>query len=291
VTPTEIALLLALGCATGFLAGLLGIGGGILLVPCLSIVLADQGVAPEHVIHVAIATSLVTIAFTSLSSMRAHHRQGAVRWDIARAMGPAAACGTFAGAQLAAQLRGPWLVTVFALIAGYSALRLLRSPRPNAVAARNLPGALGLGAVGASIGLVSSVAGAGGGFLTIPFLTAASVNLHEAVATSAALGFPIAAGGLVGYMLAGNHAQGLPPYSLGYVYLPATLLCATTSMLFAPLGARAAHRLPAARLRRLFAMLLIVVAATMIYKSIRMESTGTAPATANRPDDPPVPTR
>ena len=265
-----VASFLVLGAFTGFAAGLLGIGGGMLLVPFLTMLLTSQGFPLGQIVKVAIATSLTTILFTSLSSVRAHARHGAVRWDIAKLLAPGIVAGSLLGAQIAAWLPGSVLAIGFGLFVGTMATRML--VRRSAHAERALPGTVGMLGMGAAIGTLSALAGAGGGFITVPFLTRAHVRIHEAVATSAACGFPIALAGTLGYIVAGWNLA-LPAGTVGYIYLPALAAIVATSVLTAPLGAKAAHALSVDRLRRLFALLLYVLAAYMMWKGIVAAST------------------
>ncbi len=261
-----IVAFLALGALTGFAAGLLGIGGGMVLVPFVTMLLAAKGFPAEHVVKVAIATSLATILFTSVSSVRAHAQRGAVRWDIAKTLAPGILVGALAGAQVAASLRSSWLAVGFGVFVGLMATRMLRQ-RP-ARAGRALPGAPGRFAAGTVIGAAGAILGAGGGFVTVPFLTRANVRIHEAVATSAACGFPIALAGALGYAWAGRGLE-MPAGTVGYLYLPALASIVATSVLTAPLGARAAHAMPVERLRRVFAALLYALASYMLWKGLR----------------------
>ncbi len=268
MSPLFIVMLLVLGSATGFLAGLLGIGGGMLLVPFLTMLFTAQAFPPQHVLHIAVATSLTTILFTSVSSVRAHRKRSAMRWDIIKAMAGGAFLGTFVGAQLASLLHTRWLATFFAIFVGCSGLAMLRNARRTIPAeGRPLFGKVGLFGAGSGIGVISSLVGAGGGFITIPFLTWCRVHIHEAVATSAAMGFPIAAGGLVGYVISGWNVEGLPPLAIGFIYLPALAACAIASVLTAPFGARVAHTLDVMSLKKIFAMLLIGLAIYMAWKA------------------------
>lgn len=270
IDPLFIAGLLLLGAFTGFAAGLLGIGGGMTLVPFLTLMFTAAKFAPAHVVHIAVATSLTTILFTSVSSVRAHHKRGAVRWDLIRWMGPGALIGTFAGAQIAGLLKTGVLALLFAGFVGFSALQMLRSKKStDDNAPERLPSRGTLAGTGGVIGFVSSLVGAGGGFITVPFLNWAHVGMHKAVATSAAMGFPIALGGLAGYVFAGTRAEGLPPLSVGFIYLPALVACAATSVLFAPLGARTAHAMDVKTLKRVFALLLLALAGYMLWKAAR----------------------
>jgi uncharacterized protein len=265
IDPFFLVSLLLLGCFTGFLAGLLGIGGGMLMVPFMTMLFTTQQFSPQHIVHMAVATSLATILFTSLSSIRAHHARGAVRWDIVRWLAPLAFLGTVIGAQFASQLKTPWLALFFGLFVGYSALQMLGAKK--VAVSKTMPSNSIVLGVGGLIGFISSLVGAGGGFITVPFLTSRNVPLHQAVASSAAMGFPIALGGLLGYIVAGQSVQGLPSGAWGYIYAPALLGCAATSVLFAPLGAKTAHKLPVAQLKKIFAFLLMALAAYMLYKA------------------------
>jgi uncharacterized membrane protein YfcA len=253
---------LALGAAVGFLAGLLGIGGGAVVVPMLVFVFTAQGLPAQHILHIALGTAMATIMFTSISSMRAHHAHGAVDWSIARAMAPGILTGSFCAALLAGFIPTRPLAVMFTALVFYAATQILLDLRPKST--RELPGAAGLFGAGAAIGGVSSLMAAGGAFLCIPFLAWCSVPLRRAIGTAAAVGLPIAMAGTAGYMLQGLRADGLPAASLGYVYLPALVLVAGASMLAAPWGARVAHRLPVKRLRIVFALVLYAVAGRML---------------------------
>lgn len=261
---TELALL---GLCTGFLAGLLGIGGGMVLVPFLTYFLGQQQVAPGLAVKMAIATSMATIVFTSLSSVRAHHQRGAVRWDIARRLAPGIVLGSMAASLgVFALLKGAFLAIFFALFVGFSAWQMQRNRKP--APSRQLPGTAGQLAAGGTIGFLSGLVGAGGGFISVPFMVWCNVPIHHAVATSAALGFPIALANAAGYVASGQSVTGLPPASLGYVWLPALGVIAMCSVLTAPWGARAAHRLPVAQLKRIFAALLMALATYMLWKGL-----------------------
>lgn len=264
-----IALLAVLGGFTGFAAGLLGIGGGMLLTPFLTLILSAQGFPTEHVVHVAIATSLATILFTSISSVRAHHQHGAVLWKVAAAVAPGILVGSLIGAQVASRLPTFWIATIFAGFVSFSAFQMLRDRKPKP--SRQLPGTAGMLGAGGAIGAVSAFVGAGGGFISVPFMVWCNVKIHNAVATSAALGFPIAAAGTVGYVISGWNTPGLPglPQTLGFVYLPALVSVAATSVLTAPLGAKVAHSMDTKPLKRIFAWMLFVLAAYMLYKAVR----------------------
>ena len=256
---------LLLGSFTGVAAGLLGIGGGMLMVPFLTMLLSSRGFPIDIVVKVAIATSLTTILFTSLSSVRAHHKRGAVRWEIVRTLAPGMVVGSIAGAQVAHLLKGNLLAITFAVFVGFMATQMLFKREIRAD--RALPGPRGMLAAGGIIGVISAIVGAGGGFVTVPFLTRSNIRIHEAVATSAACGFPIALAGTLGYIIAGWNLQ-LPAGTVGYVYLPALVCIVATSMLTAPLGAKIAHAMSVAGLKRMFALLLYALCAYMLWKGL-----------------------
>lgn len=267
IEPVLIIELALLGLATGFLAGLLGIGGGMIMVPFISTMLGARGVAPGLAVKMAIATSMATIIFTSISSVRAHHKKGAVRWDIVKKLAP----GIVLGAMLAsvgvfALLKGALLYFVFGGFVAFSAVQMFLDKKP--APTRQLPGTAGLLGAGGVIGFLSGLVGAGGGFVSVPFMTWCNIAIHNAVATSAALGFPIALANVVGYVFAGQGLAGTPPYSFGYLWLPALVVIACCSVLMAPVGAKAAHTLPVKKLKRAFAGVLAVLAIYMLNKGL-----------------------
>jgi len=255
-------LYLATGVFAGFLAGLLGVGGGLVIVPVLALIFAAQQFPAGLVMHLALGTSLASIMFTSLSSLRAHHVHGAVNWQVVRGITPGIIAGTLAGTVVAAQLSSAFLKVFFVIFLYYVATQMLLNIKPKP--SRDLPGAMGLFGAGGIIGAVSSLVGIGGGTLSVPFMTWCNVKLHQAIGTSAAIGFPIAAAGAAGYIANGWALGTLPAHSLGFVYLPALAGLVVASVLTAPFGARLAHRLPVARLKRFFALLLYVLGTRML---------------------------
>jgi uncharacterized membrane protein YfcA len=262
-----IAELAALGLCTGFLAGLLGIGGGMILVPFITLLLSTRGVGPDLSVKMAIATSMATIIFTSVSSVRAHHQRGAVRWNLVGGLAPGIVLGAaIASLGLFAMLKGATLAVVFGLFVSFSATQMFldRKPKPG----RTMPGRTGQWGAGTLIGFLSGLVGAGGGFVSVPFMAWCNVPIHQAVATSAALGFPIALANGLGYVVAGWSVHQLPAGSLGYVWLPALTIVASCSVVTAPLGARVAHALPVRQLKRGFASLLYLLAAYMLWKGL-----------------------
>ena len=246
----EFVLYLTLGALAGVLAGLFGVGGGLVIVPVLVFSFTAQGVAPEVLTHLAVGTSLATIVFTSINSVLAHHQKGAVRWPLVGWMTLGILAGAGLGSLTAAALQGPVLQKIIGVFAILMAVQMGLDLRPKA--AGSVPGKPGLTGAGAVIGL-------GGGALSVPSLSGGGVPLRQAVARSAACGVPIAVAGAASFMVVGWHEAALPEWSLGFVYLPAMVGIALTSMFFARLGARLAHRLSPKVLRRLFALLLLTV--------------------------------
>jgi uncharacterized protein len=258
-----ILLYLGLGAVAGVLAGLLGIGGGLVIVPMLVFALAWQGVAAEHLMHLALGTSLATIIFTAVSSFMAHHRRGAVRWEVVRRIVPGILVGTLGGTFVAAALSTNFLKGFFVLFLYFVAYQMLTGRKPNP--SRELPGPAGMFGAGGTIGIFSSLVGIGGGTLSVPFMVWCNIGLHQAIGTSAAIGFPIAVAGTIGYVVNGLGASDLPAYSLGFIYLPALLAIVAASVFTAPLGVHLAHSLPVDRLKKIFALLLIAVGTRMLW--------------------------
>jgi len=261
--PALLAAYGGLGLAVGFVAGLLGVGGGLIIVPVLILLLHAQGLAAGLEPQLALGTSLASILFTSLSSVRAHHRHGAVEWPLLWRIAPGIVLGTLAGAMLAAQMPATLLKLFVVAFLFYAAIQMWLDFKP--APHRGLPGQAAMTLAGGVIGAVSSWVGIGGGTLSVPFMLWHNVPLHRAIATSAAIGFPIAVAGAAGYVLGGWGVSGLPAGSFGFVYLPALLGIVLGSVLTAPLGARTAHRLPARPLKRVFALLLLVLALRMAW--------------------------
>ncbi|MDR0769647.1 MAG: sulfite exporter TauE/SafE family protein [Burkholderiales bacterium] len=264
-TVLIFAGLLLLGAVVGFLAGLLGIGGGLLTVPFITMLLAQYTSDSAQIVHMAVATSAATIVFTSLSSIRAHYAHRAILWPVWRNVVPGLLIGGFFGAQLASVLPKAPLALLFALFTAFSATQMLFGKTPKA--SRELPKGVGLAGAGTFIGIISSLIGAGGGFLSVPYLIWNNVAIRNAVATSAAMSFPIAVASTVGFIIAGWGVSDRPAHSFGYIYVPALVAITATSVFLAPLGARAAHRWPVATIRRCFAFLLYSLGAYMVWKA------------------------
>lgn len=258
---TAFVLFMGAGALAGLLAGLLGVGGGLVIVPAVAFLLPTLGVEPTVVMHLAVGTSLASIVFTNLSSAWAHQRRGAVRWREALRLVAGIVPGAAAGAWLASLLPTEVLARVFAVFAASMGIYLLagRGPAPH----RRVPGAPALSAGGVLIGGISAIVGIGGGSLTAPLLMWCNVRAQEAVATAAACGLPLAAAGAAGFIVTGWGRAALPAGALGFVHLPALAGIVVASVLTAPLGARIAHAVPAATLRRLFGLALLGIAVAM----------------------------
>ena len=266
----DLALILelaALGLCTGFLAGLLGIGGGMVLVPFLTWMLGQRGISADLAVKMAIATSMATILFTSVSSVRAHHKKGAVRWDLVKGLAPGIVLGSLLGSLgIFAVVKGSSLAIFFGCFVGFSATQMFLDKKP--APTRQMPGFAGQLGAGGLIGLLSGLVGAGGGFISVPIMTWCNVAIHNAVATSAALGFPIAVANVAGYVLSGLSVEGLPEGAFGYIWLPGLVVIAACSVFTAPMGAKAAHKLPVKKLKRIFGSVLYVLAIYMFYKGL-----------------------
>ncbi len=258
------AAYLMLGAIAGFLAGMFGVGGGLVLVPVLLFLFDSQHFPAEHLMLIALGTSMAAILFTSLASLREHHRHGAVNWRVVRNITPGILIGTAIGALVAASIPTRGLAIFFALFVYSVATQILLDMRPHA--ARQLPGATGMTLTGILTGCLSSLVSIGGGSIVVPFLVWCNVALRKAIGTSAAIGFPVAVGGTIGYVVTGMNIHTLPSYSLGFVYLPALFWISLTSIITAPLGAKATHQMKVGLLRKLFAVLLIALATKLLLK-------------------------
>lgn len=238
------------------------------MVPFITAILSSQGVAADLSIKMAIATSMATIVFTSISSVRAHHSRGAIRWDLVKSLAPGIVVGAaIASVGIFTLLKGSSLALFFALFVSFSATQMFldRKPAPS----RSMPGTTGLIGAGSVIGFFSGLVGAGGGFISVPFMTWCNIPIRNAVATSAALGFPVALANATGFVFGGLGLTQRPPYSLGYIWLPALIVIASCSVMTAPLGAAAAHKLPVKKLKRVFASVLYLLAAYMLYRGVK----------------------
>jgi len=259
---TTLLLYLALGAFAGVMAGMLGVGGGLIIVPVLAWIFGRQQVSDALIMHLAIGTSLASIVVTSISSVRAHHQRGAVLWPAFWRLTPGIVIGAWLGAAVADVLSSAALTKIFAVFVLMVSAQMAFGAKP--APQRELPGAAGMAATGGVIGALSAIVGIGGGSLTVPFLIWCNIHMRQAVATSAACGLPIALAGALGFIVTGFNAADLPAWSLGYVYGPALIGVAFASMLTAPLGAKLAHTLPTDSLKKVFAVFLAAVGAKML---------------------------
>ncbi|MHB1528802.1 MAG: sulfite exporter TauE/SafE family protein [Acidiferrobacteraceae bacterium] len=258
-----ILIYISLGAVVGLLAGMLGIGGGGIVVPALLFAFSRQHINPTVRIHLAIGTSLATIVFTALSAIHAQQKRHAIDWPVALTLAPATLIGSLASGYLAGFIAPSTLKMIFTVFLGLISIQLLSNWRP--APHWRLPSRPGLLATGFGIGALSAMIGIGGGSVTVPFLSACNVDVKRAIAISAVLGLPIALFGAAGFVLSGWHHPGLPPWSMGYVYLPALIGIVSTSTLLAPLGVKWSHHLPVAPLKRIFGLLLLGVAVQMMF--------------------------
>lgn len=261
----DLPMLLLSGAVAGTLAGLLGIGGGVIIVPIVTLLFEGHGVPHGMAIKMALGTSLATIVVTAVSSIYTHHRKGAVDWGLFRVMGPAVFVGSLLGAWLADVIPGDALYLAFIAFLFAVSLQMALG---RVAAHRGLPGAAGLASASTAVGIVSALMGIGGGAMHVPLLSYCGVPVKRAIATAAAVGLPLAVSATIGYIVGGLDEAGIPPGSIGYVNLPVFGGVVAASLVFAPLGATLAHKLPDLLLRRLFAALLFVLAGRMAYNLI-----------------------
>ena len=256
------ALYMATGALVGFLAGLLGIGGGMTMIPILAALFSAQHFAPDHVVHLSLATAMASVVFTSSASVAEHTKLGSVDFTIVKRMVPGMVAGTLLSTVAAGSISQRHLALAFAVIVfgGATQILLNKKPKPG----RTLPGPLPLSAFALFVGVISGLVSAGGAFLSMPFMVMCGVPMRTAIGTGAALGIPVAIIGTVGHVISGWTTSGLPPWSLGFVNLPALAGLVVTSVLIAPYGARMAHRLPIVTLKRIFATSLYLLAAKML---------------------------
>ncbi len=262
----ELLTYLFTGALAGLMAGLLGIGGGLIVVPALAWLFAGQGFAAATLMHFAVGTSLAVIVPTAVSSLLAHHRRGSVDWPAVRRLAPGIALGALAGAGLARHISSPGLAVFFGLFEIMVAFHLAFGHRP--VGRRALPGRVGMGLVGVAIGTLSALLGIGGATMTTPFLLWSGLGIRRAVGTSASCGLPVAIAGAAGFALAGLDAAGQPGLNTGFIVWPAMAAIGVTSVLLAPTGARLAHHLPHEILQRVFALFLLLVGSKMLWTAI-----------------------
>ncbi|MEN8179767.1 MAG: sulfite exporter TauE/SafE family protein [Pseudomonadota bacterium] len=255
-------LFLLLGGVVGIIAGLFGVGGGLIIVPALIWGLPIIGVNQSHSTHIAVGTSLATIVVTSIAAIRAHHKRAAVLWRRFGLLTPGILLGAWLGGLLAGTMEGGMLQRIFGVFAMLVGLHLYF--RVLAKDSSFSPGSFITSLVGVVIGLISALVGIGGGSMTVPFLHFTGVEMRKAVATSSACGLPIALSGALSFIVVGWGLEGLPVGSSGYVYWPVALIIVMTSSLFAPLGAALAHRLPGEQLKRGFGVFLVLIGVSLL---------------------------
>ena len=254
---------LLMGLFVGWFAGLLGIGGGLILVTLMVYLFTLQAFPADRIVHMALGTSIASIVFTSISSLRAHHKHGAVRWDIVRGAVPGLIVGTLLGTVVADLLESKYLAIFFVIFVYYSAVQMFVNAKPKP--SRQLPGTAGLSVTAVIVGIVSALVGVGGGVMTIPLMSMCNVPMRNAIGTSAALGLPIAIAGAVGFIATGLGKDHLPPYSIGYVYLPALIGIVIGTLITVPWGARMAHTMAVPHLKKIFAVILFILATRMLW--------------------------
>ena len=249
------------GAIVGFLAGLLGIGGGMTMVPILAALFTAQMLTPDYNVHLALATAMASAAFTSSVSVREHHRHGAVDWSLVARVAPGMAAGSLVSTFATGWISQRNLALAFAVIVYLAATQMLLGKKP--AAARALPSAVPMFLIGLVIGVFSGLVSAGGTFLIMPVLLYCGITMHVAIGSGAAIGIPVTVIGTLGYVAAGWKVPGLPDHHLGFVLLPALVAIVAGSIITAPMGARMTHRLPVATLKKIFAVLMFVLATKM----------------------------
>lgn len=264
----ELIIYLLIGAIAGFTAGLFGVGGGLIIVPILYVVFSQLNYDPSVIMHMAVGTSLATIIVTSISSVSAHHKKGAVLWHVFKNLAPGLAAGSFIGAGIAGLISGQGLQLLIGCFAVWVAFKMFRGAGIPADPKRHLPSARMQLAAGGGIGIASAIFGIGGGSLTVPYLNRNGVVMQKAVATSAACGLPIAAAGALGFMWFGKQASVNVPNTIGYIHIYAFIGISVMSFITAKLGAKVAHLLSPAMLKKCFAGLLTAVGSYFIYQGV-----------------------
>lgn len=257
-----LAGFILLGVFVGFMAGLLGIGGGGILVPVLTTIFVYLEVPMAHLVHLALGTSMACITITSFSSLMAHHKRGGVVWQLVKVMAPGVVLGTFLATFLVALMNSKHLAIFFSIFMAYVSVQMFLDIKPKNT--QHTGGKWELFSVASFIGAISALVSIGGGSLTVPYLNWRNVDIKKAIGSSAALGFPIAIAGSIGYLINGLSAKINLDYTVGFVYLPAVLLVAIPSYFTAPLGAKMAHFLPVSILKKIFSLLLMLLSMKML---------------------------
>lgn len=253
---------LLLGSVVGFMAGLLGIGGGGIMVPVLTTIFLYQGISVDNVLHLSLGTSMASIIMTSISSLRAHNAKQGVSWAIAKKMSPGIIVGTFLATYIATYISSLYLAIFFSVFMAFVSLQMFLNKKPKSN--RTLAGNKGLFLAGSGIGAISALVSIGGGSLTVPYLTWQNIDIKKAIGTSAAIGLPLSIAGTLGYIINGVSFSSPDNYIFGFVHLPAVLLISIASFLTAPLGVKLVHKLPISVIKKVFGVLLIILSIKMI---------------------------
>lgn len=264
----ELIIYLAIGAIAGFAAGLFGVGGGLIIVPILYVVFSQMGYDPSVIMHMALGTSLATIMITSISSVMAHHKKGAVMWPVFKNLAPGLVIGSFAGAGIAGLMSGANLQLVIGVFAVWVAYRMFSTANSVIDQSKQLPSKPLQMLAGGGIGVASAIFGIGGGSLTVPYLNKHGVVMQKAVATSAACGLPIAVAGALGFIFFGAKAQHHIENAIGFVHIYAFIGISIMSFITAKVGAKVAHALSPAMLKKCFACLLTTVGLYFIYQGL-----------------------
>lgn len=264
----ELIIFLAIGALAGFAAGLFGVGGGTIIVPLLFIVFTQMDYNPDVIMHLALGTSLATIIVTSISSLMAHHKNGAVIWSVFKNLAPPMAIGCFAGAGIAGWLSGLHLQLIVGIFLIWVAYTMFVGAKKLIDPTKTLPPKGQQVIAGSVIGVASAIFGIGGGSITVPYLTRYGVVMQKAVGTSAACGLPIAIAGALGFMIFGLKNEINVPNAIGFIHIYAFIGISVMSFFTAKLGAKAAHALSPAMLKKCFAVLLVIVGCFFLVKGI-----------------------
>lgn len=262
----EFIIFLAIGAFAGFAAGLFGVGGGTIIVPLLYVVFTQMGYSPDVIMHLALGTSLATIVVTSISSTMAHNKNGAILWPVFKNLAPPMAIGCFAGASIAGILSGTHLQLIIGIFLLWVSYTMFTGAKKAVDTSKPLPSTSKQIGAGTGIGIASAIFGIGGGSLTVPYLSQNGVVMQKAVGTSAACGLPIAIAGALGFMVVGMKEQIDVPNTIGFVHIYAFLGISIMSFVTAKYGAKTAHALSPAMLKKCFAILLVVIGCFFLFK-------------------------
>lgn len=255
---------LLLGSVVGFTAGLLGVGGGGIMVPVLTTIFLYQGIPVEKIVHLALGTSMASMIFTSMSSLRAHHAKNGVVWPIVKQMVLGILIGTFLATFIASSLSSLYLAIFFSMFMAYVSVQMFIDKKST----KSMSSFWELFLAGTGIGTISALVSIGGGSLTVPYLVRRKVNIKKAIGTSAAIGLPISLAGTLGYVINGWSHTASDSFTFGFIYFPGVVLISLISMIFAPIGAKMAHQLPVPIMKKIFSVLLILLSIKMLISIV-----------------------